>query len=208
MYDMYLRAHHWQMIEAEDGRLALASALTSPPHAVVTEAELTGISGFDLCRELRADPATASIPIVMLTGDSHPATPERACACGADAVLVKPCLPDTLREALDGLIVGSYRGRYAGDAVAHDRPVFPARRPGDTRPRRRSLVNAALRHVRTRPKAPPPLVCPDCDEHLVHQRSHVGGVSAQKPEQWDYYRCPRGCGEFQYRHRTRKVRAV
>ena len=36
----------------------------------------------------------------------------------------------------------------------------------------------------------------------------IGGVSAKHAEQWDYYVCPRSCGTFQFRHRTRKVRHV
>ena len=34
----------------------------------------------------------------------------------------------------------------------------------------------------------------------------LGGVTAKFSEQWDYYRCPAGCGAFQYRHRTRRVK--
>src|SRR5262245_5671704 len=87
MYGTYLRGQEWRIIEAEDGRLALATALTLMPQVVVTELNLMGMSGFDLCRELRADPATSRVPIIMLTGDAHAATPERARASGADVVL-------------------------------------------------------------------------------------------------------------------------
>jgi hypothetical protein len=43
---------------------------------------------------------------------------------------------------------------------------------------------------------------------LQYLRSHVGGVSALNSEQWDYYECAAGCGTFQYRQRTRKLRQV
>jgi hypothetical protein len=58
------------------------------------------------------------------------------------------------------------------------------------------------------PAAPPSLVCPACDKPLVYARSHVGGVNARSSEQWDYFDCPSGCGTFQYRQRTRKLRRV
>jgi hypothetical protein len=56
------------------------------------------------------------------------------------------------------------------------------------------------------PIAPPKLVCPRCDNALMYLRSYVGGVSAKHSEQWDEYECPNGCGSFQYRQRTRKIR--
>jgi hypothetical protein len=61
----------------------------------------------------------------------------------------------------------------------------------------------------TLPPAPPPtLVCPACDRPLRYMRSHIGGVSERHREQWDYFECARGCGTFQYRQRTRKIRRV
>jgi predicted RNA-binding Zn-ribbon protein involved in translation (DUF1610 family) len=41
----------------------------------------------------------------------------------------------------------------------------------------------------------------------VYEQSHIGGVSAKHPEQWDDFICPT-CGTFEYRHRTRKLRRV
>ena len=58
------------------------------------------------------------------------------------------------------------------------------------------------------PSPPPELICPDCDQPLDYKSSHVGGVSARNVEQWDYYVCTGGCGMFQYRQRTRKIRRV
>jgi hypothetical protein len=56
------------------------------------------------------------------------------------------------------------------------------------------------------PASAPHLRCALCDAPLMYQRSYVGGVTPKFSEQWDDDRCPRGCGEFQYRHRTRRVR--
>ena len=42
----------------------------------------------------------------------------------------------------------------------------------------------------------------------MYRRSHVGGVSSKHSEQWDYFDCEAGCGTFQYRTRTRKLRKV
>jgi hypothetical protein len=56
------------------------------------------------------------------------------------------------------------------------------------------------------PDSPTPqLLCPICDLPLVYRQTAYGGV---KPlERWDYLEC-RTCGAFQYRHRTRELRAA
>jgi hypothetical protein len=75
--------------------------------------------------------------------------------------------------------------------------------------RRVTLSRAHTRHDTTAPPmAPPTLVCPACDSQLRYLRSHVGGVSSRHSEQWDYFECLVGCGTFQYRQRTRKLRRV
>ena len=43
---------------------------------------------------------------------------------------------------------------------------------------------------------------------LRYAKSHIGGVSAKQSEQWDDYECSDGCGSFQYRQRTRKLRKI
>ena len=58
------------------------------------------------------------------------------------------------------------------------------------------------------PSLPPELICPECDRPLDYKSSQVGGVSARNAEQWDYFVCSGGCGTFQYRQRTRKVRKI
>jgi hypothetical protein len=78
----------------------------------------------------------------------------------------------------------------------------------DAGPRRTLKRGLRRQRVEPTPVPPPALVCPTCDRPLTHRRSHVGGVSASYPEQWDYFECPGGCGTFQYRVRTRKLKLV
>jgi hypothetical protein len=76
-------------------------------------------------------------------------------------------------------------------------------------PRRTMLSRVHARHDTIDPLAlPPSLVCSTCDQPLRYLRSHVGGVSVRHPEQWDYFECVAGCGAYQYRPRTRKLRRV
>src|SRR5438874_4703455 len=86
--------------EAEDGREALAKAIARHPDIVITETRLPGISGFDLCGLLRQDSVLRTTPIIFVTGDAFDGDVQRARRMGADAVLVKPCLPDELLRTM------------------------------------------------------------------------------------------------------------
>ncbi|HXI30630.1 MAG TPA: response regulator [Vicinamibacterales bacterium] len=177
MYAEYLRlSSAWAVDEAADGREALAKAISRVPAVIVTETRLPGLNGFDLCRLLRSDAVTADISIIVVTGDALEADVARARMAGADAVLVKPCLPDRLCGE-----IGRVTSREQEKLIAS------------------ATVDPQL--------TPPSVVCPTCDTPLRYLRSHVGGVG-RHPEQWDYFECTAGCGLFQYRQRTRKLRRV
>ena len=213
MYGEYLRRSSIEIEEAGDGREALAKALARPHDAVVTETRLPGISGYELCELLRRDAATVSTPIVVVTAEAYPANLDRARAAGADAVLVKPCLPDVLLAEMQRLIRRSVELRRHGtelrtkSAQQVSRAQHLQARMYAGRPR--TLSRLFNREATTAPSAAPPsLVCPECDKPLVYRHSHIGGVSERHREQWDYYECASGCGAFQYRQRTRKLRKV
>jgi DNA-binding response OmpR family regulator len=61
-------AHYGLKVEvAGDGAAGLAAARSRPPDAFVLDVDLPVLDGYSVCRALKADPATADIPIVMLT---------------------------------------------------------------------------------------------------------------------------------------------
>ncbi len=214
MYAEFLKTSAWDIEEAEDGREALAKAIALHPDIVITETRLPGIDGFELCGLLRSDAATRDIPILFVTGDAFDSEVHRAEAVGADALLIKPCLPETLLLEARRLLNLSDELRERGRAV---RTRFQAQvqrsnellAKAHEHTRRVTLSRAHVRQQTTTPTiAPPALTCPLCDKPLTYSRSHIGGVNARSAEQWDYYDCLSGCGAFQYRQRTRKLRRV
>jgi two-component system cell cycle response regulator DivK len=212
IYAEYLTLSDYRSEQAEDGRDALAKVFSRHPDIVITETHLPGISGFDLCVLLRQDTATRGIPIVMVTGAAFAADVQRAETAGADAVLSKPCRPETLVAEIQRLVQLSAELRERSRA-ARERLHGQLTRSGTlldrSRTRRTMLSSAHTRHDTTTPPiAPPALICPECAQPLRYVRSHIGGVTAQNSEQWDYFECTGGCGTFQYRERTRKLRRV
>jgi CheY-like chemotaxis protein len=214
-YADHLKQSAWATEEAADGREALAKALARRPDVIVTETNLPGISGYDLCSILKRDLATREVPVVMVTGgdDGAGIDMQRAKTAGADAVLIKPCLPDVLQVEIHRVLACS-RDLRSRAMVTREKLHEQLARSEKLLTRSRENVRTALSHAYDRhdtttpPVSPPVLICPRCDQPLMYQRSHIGGVSARHAEQWDYFECAGGCGTFQFRERTRKLKRV
>jgi CheY-like chemotaxis protein len=75
--------------------------------AVITDLNLPYVDGFELIKTIRADERYSRLPIVVVSGDSHPETPERLRHLGADAFFPKPYSPAEIRQKLKGLLDAS-----------------------------------------------------------------------------------------------------
>jgi two-component system cell cycle response regulator DivK len=96
MYAQYLELASWVAEEAAQGDAALTLAFTRRHDVIVIANRVGFISGHDLCRMLKHDPATSMTPIVFVTSDAFKADVVRARHAGAAVVLSKPCLPERL----------------------------------------------------------------------------------------------------------------
>jgi two-component system cell cycle response regulator len=85
-----LNAAYYEVIEARDGEEALALAASDPPDLVLLDLGLPGIDGFETCRRLKREAATAQVPVVMLTASDGRADRVRGLETGADDFLTKP----------------------------------------------------------------------------------------------------------------------
>src|SRR5207237_240469 len=84
------------VVQARDGIEALSLAERERPDIVICDLSMPDVDGFTVCRRLRADARTASIPILMLTAHDDAESVKRAFATGADDYLVKPFRRDDL----------------------------------------------------------------------------------------------------------------
>jgi DNA-binding response OmpR family regulator len=80
----------FDVIAVEDGPSALSAAERHRPDLVVLDVAMPGMSGLDVCRMLRANPATIDTPIMMLTARAQERDVESGFQAGADDYLVKP----------------------------------------------------------------------------------------------------------------------
>ncbi len=80
----------YRVLTAADGDAGIAAAAAVRPALIVLDVMMPRMNGFQTCRALRADPETATLPIVMLTSKDQPADQFWAEEVGADAFLHKP----------------------------------------------------------------------------------------------------------------------
>ncbi len=85
-----LAAANFEMIEARDGLSGIELALTEKPALILMDMELPDIDGVNATRRIKANAATADIPIVALTADALPGDREQFLAAGCAGYLAKP----------------------------------------------------------------------------------------------------------------------
>ena len=116
-----------QVDEAGSAAEAMERLAERTPDVIVLDVALPDVDGLSLCRRLRSQPATAEVPIVLLTGSSE-ASDEEGRAAGADAFVHKPFSPLELLEIIE--------------QVAGGLPQGPFRRKTDERPEEQLLLYA------------------------------------------------------------------
>lgn len=87
----------------KDGEGGLAAALESPPDLVLLDVMMPKLTGIEVCQKLRDNPATASVPIILITAKAQEADVERGFAAGADDYIVKPFSPRELVSRVDAV---------------------------------------------------------------------------------------------------------
>jgi two-component system cell cycle response regulator DivK len=94
----------YRLLEAKDGEEGVAAALREAPDLILMDVQLPKLSGLDATRELRANPKTAEIPIVVVTSFALSGDDTRAMAAGATAYLAKPYSPRDLLALIRKLL--------------------------------------------------------------------------------------------------------
>jgi len=90
LLEAYLSDSNYELRFASDGEQTLAMVKTWPPDLILLDIMMPRISGFEVCKRLRADPATADIVVLMITALDQPSDIDRAVEAGTDEFLSKP----------------------------------------------------------------------------------------------------------------------
>lgn len=106
---MVLARGGYAVQEATGAEEAITAVRSDPPDLVLMDVQLPGMDGFDATALLKADPATAAIPVVALTAFAMRGDEEKILSAGFDGYLAKPV---RYHELLD--LVGRVLGRTGG----------------------------------------------------------------------------------------------
>lgn len=93
-------ADHYQVLEAATGEEVLAMLKQARPDLALIDVSMPGLNGVEVARRLQNDPATAALPIILLSGLGEPEAGDVAVA----GYLGKPFTPATLLQAVERLI--------------------------------------------------------------------------------------------------------
>jgi PAS domain S-box-containing protein len=89
-YVARILAEHFRVEAAPDGTAALAAAKAQPPDLVLTDVMMPRLDGFGLLRELRANPRTSTMPVILLSARAGEESRVEGMEAGADDYLIKP----------------------------------------------------------------------------------------------------------------------
>jgi two-component system cell cycle response regulator len=90
--------------QAEAGPAALAQATAAPPDLILLDLMMPGMNGFEVCQRLKHDPATASVPVIVVTALAQIKDKEAALTSGADDFLTKPVNTEDLRTRVAAML--------------------------------------------------------------------------------------------------------
>ncbi len=104
-----LRKVGYQVITASDGQEGLVKAFQERPHCIVLDVVLPGVSGFGVCRQLRAADPQRNLSIIMVSSKDTPMDRMWGLRQGADRYLVKPFTEEALLQSVQEVLLEHMR---------------------------------------------------------------------------------------------------
>ncbi len=98
MIEDKLKRAGFQVITQRDSSTAAGRIRQERPDLVILDWIMPGVSGIEICREMKSDPGLANIPVVMLTAKGQEDDEKLGLKCGVDRYIVKPFSPKALLE--------------------------------------------------------------------------------------------------------------
>ncbi len=104
LIEVCLRVLGVDVRSANDGTSGLEAIHEERPDAVVLDIGLPGLDGWEVLRQLRDDPKTADLKVLVLTAHAQPEMADKAAKGGADSFMTKPFRPLDLRIQVEKLL--------------------------------------------------------------------------------------------------------
>jgi two-component system alkaline phosphatase synthesis response regulator PhoP len=104
LVDYALRHEGYQVLTAPNGLTGIRKVREEKPDLLILDVMLPGMDGFEICHRLRSDPATASLPILMLSAKAQEIDRNTGAKVGADEYLAKPADPSEIVSRVASLL--------------------------------------------------------------------------------------------------------
>jgi DNA-binding response OmpR family regulator len=124
----HLEREGFQVSRCGTGAEAVRQVRVSPPDLLLLDLMLPEMNGLDVCRRLRQDPATASLPIVMLTAKGEEVDRVLGLELGADDYIVKPFSPKEMVARVRAVLRRARPAEGSAPLAVGDLTIDPARR--------------------------------------------------------------------------------
>jgi len=118
-----LRAFGHEVLAATRGEDGLEMALRELVDLIICDLKLPQMDGWEVCQQLKANPALRQVPVIAITAYVMPGDRDRALAAGFDEYIAKPIVPESFVQQADEFLRSGQRGRLPQAA-----PQAPARR--------------------------------------------------------------------------------
>jgi len=113
----------YDTLSAADGTEALELARAHRPDLIITDVEMPGLDGYELCKALKSASETAHVPVLICSSLGEAADLERGFDAGADDYIVKPVVPEELSTRVRALFAGTMPASRETILVVDDSPA-------------------------------------------------------------------------------------
>lgn len=110
---LWLERLEFEVVEAENGAVALAILPGFDPDLVLTDLAMPVMDGVELCRSIKSDPGTQDIPVLMFTSHTDAEAEVAGTSAGADAYVAKGGDPRILKARIEALVAARTRNTEA-----------------------------------------------------------------------------------------------
>lgn len=115
----------YRVVEAQNGEEGLALSISTRPDVIILDVMMPKMDGWQVCRLLKANPATNAIPVVMVTACSKQVEELRGYESGADDYMMKPWDPGRLLELIRKWVPGELKTAAPAPAPEPPKAVEP-----------------------------------------------------------------------------------
>jgi two-component system alkaline phosphatase synthesis response regulator PhoP len=97
-------AEGYEVVTASDGEEGVSKAREEKPDIIVMDIMMPKMDGYEACKQIKTDPQTKDIPVILLTAKGRDADRKLGTEVGADDYVVKPFSPGRLIERVEGIM--------------------------------------------------------------------------------------------------------